>query len=301
MNPFYRFLLLGLLISPSLVHACSCMHLNLEQHYLRTPNVFTAVITGVQFVECNDRDSSIRCSNYEAQFEATKIYKGSTPFSVITSHVGGASCGTSLGVGIEYLFFMDDSGATSLCSGTRTVTGAEPWVTEELERLESYVSGKSPDLSSPWYMSEYDGLCIVGTDFLIESGKEFPYSGRIETSFRKAVGTQSRRWPNLNNEAGFSAVLVDLPVVNNPKEQPIELIIGNQTFPMTWLANDDGWGGQYALFGEGVTRFSSLMENLDEIRVQGVIPEIGRIDSEVRTTNIGNAISDFVDCTTTTD
>lgn len=129
--------------------ACSCYPSNLEQNFERSPFVFTAVIVSVEFVECLNKPSKLECTDYEAGFDVTKVFKGNIPFTVIKSHVGGATCGMSLTVGQEYLFFTDDSGSVSLCSGNINITRSNEHKLQQLKLIEDYTSGKTPDLSSP--------------------------------------------------------------------------------------------------------------------------------------------------------
>lgn len=288
-----------LLTFPIPVLSCSCMGLNLEQHFHLVPNVFTAVITGVEFVECPDNGSIRDCRSYEAEFELTRLYKGDTPFRVIKSHVGGASCGTSLAVGVEYLFFIGDAGNTGMCSGTRVVTNAEPWVVQDLERIENFVAGRSPDLSSPWHSQDFDGMCTLGTDFLVDSGEKIPYAGKFEVSLRKTIGQHAQYRPYLENEVGFTAVLVTMPVVQNPDELPVEIKIGGESIPMVWQADDRGWGGRYALYEDDAAQFISQLDHPGEIRIEGSIPKIGDVGAQIRMTHVGTAIDEFLDCIST--
>ena len=66
--------------------ACSCASVNLEQRYALSSNVFTAVIVGVEFVECTGPYARVsNCTNFEAKFEVTRKFKGDVPFDNVSS------------------------------------------------------------------------------------------------------------------------------------------------------------------------------------------------------------------------
>ena len=292
-----RYLLLAAILSvPVPALSCSCIAQNLEQLYVGAPNVFTAVITDIEFVACPDNPAGYRCNNYEAGFETTKVFKGGTPFPTIKSYTGGAACGTSLAVGVEYLFFMDDGGNTGLCSGTRILTSPQEYAVRDLQRLEDYISGRSPDLSGPWGSRRTDGMCTLMTDFLIDRGGERPYRGYIEVYYRGALATQPLHNTHLENEVGFQAVLLNMPVVEPVNEPPAEVQIAGETMALIWKPDQDGWGGRYGLFGQEAGKFISYLENPGEIRIRGLVPDVGGMDAEVRQTRVGTAIDDFLEC-----
>src|SRR5690606_26470344 len=84
--------------------ACTCSSGSLEARY-RAENVFTAVVTGGTY------DPSLERESVRSTFEVGTVFKGSLPFSTLSSHPEDGTCGFALEVGVEYLFFLRDSGA----------------------------------------------------------------------------------------------------------------------------------------------------------------------------------------------
>ncbi|MDX1508093.1 MAG: hypothetical protein R3358_07420, partial [Woeseiaceae bacterium] len=229
-------LCLALLASlvPATALACSCMGTTIETRYERSENVFSAVITSIEFVECERRHPQIECSDWEAGFEVTQQFKGGTPFERISSHVGGASCGTSLTVGEEYLFFMGDTGNTGLCSGTITTTLADGSKNPGVALIEDYVAGRTPDLSSPWHSAEYDGLCSLRTDFPIPSGRDYPFTGGLHAEYRRAEPEQARAELGETGDVGFADLRVWLPIGSDPAGASAQLSIADREFALDW-------------------------------------------------------------------
>lgn len=280
-------------LHPGYAYACSCAGANLEQRYQGAKNVFTAVITNIEFVECPDRNPTFECTNWEAQFETTRLFKGGTPFDVISSHVGGASCGISLAVGVEYLFFMGDSGKTGLCSGTTSTTGADGNRNEMLVRLEHFTAGRTPDLSSPWHKNEYDGVCTLRTHFSIERGADYPLNGSLHAEYRYAEPEQAG---TERGEVGFADVRVWLPVGRDNTASAAQLAIADREFTLDWHDDPRRLRGSFGLRGDAAMAFFEELADPGMIRVTGTTPHVAEIDSDVPTTHAGTAIEEFLAC-----
>ena len=136
--------------------ACTCIGpATFAETYERAANVFTAVVTAEEYVDQADETTIAR-----SKFTVTERFKGELPFEVIESYPGNV-CGIWLDVGIEYLFFVADSGLVGACSATREVAHSGP----EIAALRSLASGERSDLPQPWsFKSSGDG-CTAGTTF----------------------------------------------------------------------------------------------------------------------------------------
>jgi hypothetical protein len=125
-----------------------------------------------------------------SSFAVTRAFKGEQSFDALVSHRNDTvSCGVDLDVGVEYLFFVPNSGEIGVCSEPRRKEAAAP----EVAALESFVTGRRSELVEPWHFSSVDEGCTLTTFF--DVGEDRPQGaltldgwrpGRVSPNFGRA-------------------------------------------------------------------------------------------------------------------
>lgn len=280
-----RFIPLILVLLAGDALACTCAGSDLQGEYESSPNVFTAVVTGAKF----DDDGNI-----EAGFEVTEAFKGGIAFDKLRSMRGGTSCGTSISVGTEYLFFLGDDGQIRECSGNKTIVPGRP--TPWLDLLRAYQDEETPDLSSPWEFLRFDGRCSLSTDFRSTKDAVMSY---LNMEYRYAAPASPVWTAGRLNEARYSSAVFMLPTRREPGDATLILKVRDREFVATW--SDDALPGRsrgaFQLSGENVRAFAKALLYSDKVQVKGSLEQYPSLNGTViRTTNAGSAIVEFVDC-----
>jgi hypothetical protein len=268
--------------------ACSCAGAELQRIYESSPNVFTAVVTGGNF----DDDGNI-----EADFEVTESFKGQIPFDKLRTTRTGSTCDTSITIGLEYLFFMGNDGRFGGCPVRPIISRDRP--TPWLVILQAYKAGETPNLSSPWYFNEVDGLCSLRTNFRVTPGNS---SGVLDMEFRHTV-PENRVWTSERMKRAGSSNAV---IIMTRREESVDAQVILKTHGREYIAK---WArhvvpgatrrGAFQMTGEDVTSFAEELLSSSEVHVGGSFARYRTLDGAViRTTNASSAILDFVNCAT---
>lgn len=291
---FRVILILSLLASyPSPTLACSCRGSNLESYYDSSPNVFTAVITSSEYV-----GEGI----VAAGFETTELFKGDIPFTQFRTYAWGSICGIPLPVGHEFLFFSGDSGRVGLCSGIRPVQRGNPPVTDPwIDLLRAYKNGDTMDLSSPWVGRYYDDVCALRTDFL-SSEHRIPSSLNLtyrHSTYKSVRVANSNRPRDERNVQGFAVLELIFGYGREPDGSFVTLETQNRDFVAKFTSSNGQslYRDAFQLFGDDALAFAADLATTPSVILKGNLENIGSIDGdEIRTTNAGDAIEDFLDC-----
>jgi len=269
--------------SPSF--ACSCAYFTLDYEYESSTNVFTAVVTSAKI----DKKG-----NVVAGFEVTEVFKGDIPFEKLETHATGP-CATLTTVGLEYLFFLGDSGGFSMCTAPITLRPDrnEPW----LELLKAYKSGETPNLSSPWHYNEYDGACYLVTDFLVT---EKHFKSKILIVYRYAEPVKETYTVPELTRPGFAYVELEMPTADEPEGSSIEIETQNREFIAFWFHRNDApyiSRNGFRLIADEVIAFAEELLTSSSAVLKGSLSRYGPIDgTEIQTTNAGTEIAEFVSC-----
>lgn len=287
--------LLVLLIAPK-VWACSCAWIEPGERFARVENVFTAVITSAEFVACPDRNPEWKCTDYRAGFETTKVFKGDIPFRFLTSHLGGGSCGTSLIVGQEYLFFAGATGATGLCSGTMQVSPENPRSAQTIELIERYLANDTPDLSSPWGFSEEDGLCTLSIGLQAQSARYHYRTGGLTITYRvEPADNVDPRYAEFN-VTGYAGMLLR---TGEPRAGDGSIVTleadGARYYPEFMDLDAERRLGGFVLTGKDVLDILDRLTTESRIRVQGEVAQ-RPVDSMAKASNSADAIEQMQAC-----
>jgi hypothetical protein len=147
---------------PKDVFACSCIGSSFAKRYESSANVFTAVVTDERTERISDHSTLVRHA-----FTVTRAFKGQQAFNDLVSERHDiVSCGTPLKVGVEYLFFMQDSAQVGVCPGPLPKQSA----VAEIAALEAFATGRRLELMEPWHFRSYDEGCSLHT--LFEASEE---------------------------------------------------------------------------------------------------------------------------------
>ena len=143
--------------------ACSCVVPGFAKRYELTDNVFTAVVIDQQIIPAGDHLTVV-----QHHFEVSRVFKGDQPFDVLVREQSDVVvCGIPPELGVEYLFFVQNSGRLGACGDPVKTELAGP----EIAALDSFASGKRPELAEPWSFSSHDEGCSLRTRFdLVDDG-----------------------------------------------------------------------------------------------------------------------------------
>lgn len=247
--------------------ACSCVSPSFAETFERSANIFTAVVDDRRH-QHTPGEATIATS----RFRITETFKGTQLFDAIVSYPAG-SCGLYLEVGVEYLFFVPDSGLAHLCSGTREAARAIP----EISALRSFTSGQSSTLEEPWHFFSEGGGCTFLT------GSHAAASDVLgSVSF---VGKRAGEDGTLESD---SAQLLIRLLIGSPAEHMTLLVAGT-----AYGAALEQHGRAYAVYavtGDDAVQILRRLRSATSLRVnvqnQGTGPDI---DIEVSTANLAQA------------
>ena len=141
MNKYFASLLgIPLILATIEASACSCLVVPEKQQFHEASNVFvgtvveTKLFTNIKKVD----DLTISTENVSAKVKIVQPIKGDSAqhIEVIDAVADGANCGIGLLTGRDYLFYLSDDNAVSLCDGTRLYN--EFTDTKLIEKMRSY-------------------------------------------------------------------------------------------------------------------------------------------------------------------
>jgi hypothetical protein len=283
----------ALLASATDAVACSCGEVTLDRRYQGSANVFLAVVVD-EYVEPADERRPVRFA-----FRITETFKGKPPFVAFTSlRSDGVSCGIALEVGVEYLFFAPDSGELGLCSGMVKREQAA----RQIAALRSFVSGNSLDLAEPWvFVGPSQDGCSLATRFDV-GANEWPGYLEIRTSKQRATQAPAFNATELTIRPGRG-----IPNGRDSNPRPLSLSVEGNTYSAVWTTGrvlrqasfpeTFEVPDSYVLGGKDV---EALLSDLTTSRAllarydsNGFGPHI---DFDVRTTNLGDAGVEMLDC-----
>jgi len=280
---------------PGPAFACSCKTPTLESRYAASENVFTALMTGGEVTD-ERVGNSPKLSMY---FEVTEIFKGTVPFEHFSGHAGGGTCGISLQIGIEYLFFAPDTGEVGLCSGILPVSGVADRAalagSRYLDALRDFKSGKNDDLAEPWQFFERDGICTLSS--------RFPYGDRgSPAGLRVMYGT---RMPDsvvsdadeAQARTAFSEMTVSVPGRYDLKGYPLTLEVGDRQYTARWQEVQYS-AARYFVDANEVTDLVTKLIDATELRMASAHPTYGDVSAAASTVNAGDSIARMAACMT---
>ena len=278
----------SVLLSPTLVQACSCVDWSLDVFYESSSNVFTAVITSS---ELNGEGDVV------ADFEVTEVFKGDMPFSELTMGSPNSICSMSLAVGSEFLFALTDSGWVGPCDGTRPAKRGDPPKTAPwIKILRAYKARETTDLSSPWFSEDIDGVCMLSTEFLVSEKRIL---GSLSLYYRYAAPKYRTYTAEELNQPGLARMELFLSGYQQPEGSFVKLRTHDNEFVARYIPKKGEmyYRAAFNLFDKDVHAFSEELLNTSRVVLSGSLEGIGSIDgAEIRTTNAGSTISDFVAC-----
>ena len=275
--------------------ACTCAVPSLETRYEKSDNVFTALITGGEVT----REHVLDSPKLKTHFKVTEVFKGAIPFESFNSHVGGASCGISLQVGVEYLVFAPDSGEIGLCSGVMALHGESERPVEEgaryVDALRAFKSGETESLVEPWQFVEHQGICSL-------SGR-FPYG-----DMRLPASVYVTYWARLPDnvvatpdkpylKAGFTQMTIWVPGRDDLTDFPLRLEVGGRSYIAQWRDVQYS-SAAYIVDSEVVHDLLANLVEAQEIRVKSAHPKYGDIDTLASTVNAGESVKKMHECIT---
>jgi hypothetical protein len=276
--------LLGAL--PAGAHACSCGSPSLGGRYARTDNVFVAMVTGGAL----DIGSNHATTSFT--FEVTELFKGRIPFDRLTST--RTSCATSLDVGYEYLFFVQDDGSIGLCSGIEVVSPPEQADQHGLEYLQALRSLKAGDASAlvePWTFSDREGVCSLYTRFVAESREGF-----LRITFRYAAPQVPDDHPSAAYLVpGFSEVSVMVWIPEEVRPPALTVQLGDRAFTASW-GEDEHSSGYFALRGQDVVMLTRMLDDAENVRIANVNVGASPLVGTVPTLKLGTGAQDMLRC-----
>lgn len=285
------FLALGL-VAPEYLLACSCGTTTLAQRFSISDHVFTAVVVD-EYIEPSDDREPVR-----SLFAITESFKEFPQFGALVSHPDGNTCGIDIDVGVEYLFYVPDSGHIGLCSGIRATESAGP----ELQALRAFSSGANPDLSEPWYYLGGEAACLLGTSFVIR--EELHLVSSLQFRHRKADAENQE-----TDELRINVSVFDIKPEG--EHNSLVLVFADRIYSAPWITSrameqelPDG--------SKRTLRFADTFA-FNGAEMRAILQEIGRVDSfsvrfdsegfglevnaEVGTSNLGSGLSEFIGCT----
>ena len=140
MKPSMRLLCIAatLLISFDSARACTCMApASPAEAFEKASAAFTGKVTKI-YQSLWDAAGITRTGNHRVKFEVTKRWKGPRARSiVVVTRLTGEACGFPFEEKKEYLVYVASGPSnieTGICTGTKSVVGAEPEM-EQLDRL----------------------------------------------------------------------------------------------------------------------------------------------------------------------
>lgn len=280
-------------LGPQIATACSCASPTLENRYEGSENVFTALIIGGEVT--NDRVLS--SPGIRAHFEVTETFKGSVPFEYLSSHVGGASCGISLRVGVEYLVFAPNTGKIGLCSGIVAVSGESEQAvaagSRYVDALRAFTSGDHDTLAEPWQFVEHEGICYLSSSF--------PYG---ETGFPAGINvTYWTRMPDNvapspdkpHLKAGFTEMTIWVPERNDLTDYPMSLRVGDQEYIAEWQEVEYS-AARYFIDSDDVPGLIAGLVDATELRMKSAHPKYGDVDAVASMINAGDSAAKMHQC-----
>ena len=288
-----------LMVCANDARACLCADTTLEARYEKSANVFMAVVIG-QYIEPSDERTPVRST-----FTITETFKGAPPFEAfITGRPpvdrSGDDCWIALEVGVEYLFFVPDSGVVTPCGGTVRRDHAG-WT---IAALRSYVWGASPDLAQAWYFyGPSDNGCSLRTTFDIAENYG-PGLLVISTSRIRATQGPGFHVTELTIEPGRG-----IPNGRDPNPHPLSLSVTDAVYTAPWTTGrvfrmpagtsppTQKIPDSYLLAGNDVEALLNELTMSRALRVRYDANGFGpSFDMEVRTTNIGDAGVQMLHC-----
>jgi hypothetical protein len=175
--------LAAVIFEPKDVSACSCIGSSFAKRYESSANVFTAAVTDERTERIGDRSTLVRHA-----FAVTRAFKGQQSFEDLsTERHDIVSCGTPLKVGVEYLFFLGESGQVGVCPGPLPKESAGP----EIAALEAFATGSRSELVEPWHFRSYDRGCSLHTVF--EASEEVGLGSAMFSAQRPGYGSVAAR------------------------------------------------------------------------------------------------------------
>ena len=129
-------------------YACSCTQVTEHQRYLEASDVMLGTVVATKLVTKNvgvdeqdpsaDPIGALPSTQVEGKIQITKTIKGKTveEITLIDGVANGANCAVGLLTGREYLIYLYDNNALSICSGTRLYNEFSDHTL--LQELESY-------------------------------------------------------------------------------------------------------------------------------------------------------------------
>lgn len=265
--------------------ACSCGYVSLEQRYEAAENVFTAVVTGGSY------DPSLERESVRSTFEVRTVFKGSLPFSTLSSHPEDGTCGFALEVGVEYLFFLRDSGEVGLCPSPVAAPDAQ----RELAALSAHAAGRPDALAPIWHFGTTPEGCYATV--LLEAADT-----RNRLLDQAALSIRYTRPPDPDaRDSGDGLVLTatsyGLESQRKRLGSRLRITVGDDTFAAALRrARNRIPGAYYELRGKDVLRLLDALPNSAAIDLFAELRHGASFDYRVRTANLGDTVEQFHAC-----
>lgn len=127
--------------------ACSCVEATPEFHFSCANSVFLGKITSVaKTIRSITDERKSEPSRIRGRFEIQEVFKGNpSRFYYIETENHPLACGVDLSVGATYVFYTNEIGHTSLCSGSVLVNADDKNTRELLNRLRSLSRSTPPN------------------------------------------------------------------------------------------------------------------------------------------------------------